>query len=60
MEKTSDMPYSSWLIIHYKNKLIAFTGDSLVQPSEMDKISCQNVPLIYIYNPQTFLWDLCR
>ena len=56
-KKLPDMPYSSWSINHYKNRLIAFTGDSLVQPSDKDETVCQNVPLIYIYNPNTFTWD---
>ena len=56
-KKLPDMPYSSWSINHYKNKLIVFTGDSLVQPKENGEVLCQNVPLIYIYNPQTFSWD---
>ena len=56
-KKLPDMPYSSWSINHYKNKLIVFTGDSLVQPKESGEVLCQNVPLIYIYNPQTFSWD---
>ena len=56
-KKLPDMPYSSWSINHYKNHLIAFTGDSLVQPSDKDETVCQNVPLIYIYNPNTFTWD---
>ena len=55
--KLPDMPYSSWSINHYKNHLIAFTGDSLVLPTEKYDVVCQNVPLIYIYNSRTFSWD---
>ena len=56
-KKLTDMPYSSWSFNYYKNNLIAFTGNSAVQPSENSKLTCQNVPLIYIYNPSTNLWD---
>ena len=56
-KKLTDMPYSSWSFNYYKNNLIAFTGDSIVQPSENSNLTCQNVPLIYIYNPSTYLWD---
>ena len=56
-KKLPDMPYSSWSINHYEGNLIAFTGDSLVQRPEEDKVCCQYVPLIYIYNHKTFLWD---
>ena len=55
--KLPDMPYSSWSITHYKNKLIAITGDSLVQPVEKENVVCQTVPLVYVYNSHTFSWD---
>ena len=52
--KLSDVPYSSYSIICYQGRLIAFTGFYLAeQPVRLLKLASQ----IHIYNPETMTWD---
>ena len=54
--KLADMPYSSFSINQFRGRLITFGGFHVEQPN-IDKLVCQSVPLIHIYNPYTNAWD---
>ena len=55
--KLPDMPYSSLSINHYQGHLITFSGVHRVEQPNIDKLVCQSVSLIHIYNPYTNTWD---
>ena len=56
-KKLPDMPYSSYSINHYQDRLITFTGGYKVEQPDEGKPIWQSVPLIHIYNPHTNTWD---
>ena len=52
-----DMPYSSFSINHYQDRLITFGGVHKVERPDKDQPVWESVPLIHIYNPDTMTWD---
>ena len=48
-----DMPYSAFSVNHYQGRLITFTGVSLAEQPDQDKLFHQ----FHLYNPDTKSWD---
>ena len=55
--KLADMPYSSFSINYYQDRLITFSGGHSVEQPDTGKPAYQSVPLIHTYNPYTNTWD---
>ena len=55
--KLPDMPYATYSINYYQERLITFGGGHRVEQPNADKPVYQSVPLIHIYNPCTHTWD---
>ena len=55
--KLPDMPYPSYSINHYQDRLITFGGGFQIEQVDKHKPVWQSVPLIHIYNPDTRTWD---
>ena len=55
--KLPDMPYATYSINYYQDRLITFGGGNRVEQPNTDKSVFKSVPLIHIYNPCTHTWD---
>ena len=55
--KLPDMPYSTYSINYYQDRLIIISGLHRVEQPSTYKPVYQSAPLIHIYNPNTNSWD---